>query len=144
MSPARAQAISLRFPGAPVYPTADTDFAFEWGADDKEMEFDPRWFTLADMVVARNPGQIVVGSITGQELIELHDELIANNELTVWPAYKVQEIDPKRVYSVAIPPHVCWKLSERHKNLHNVQTGPELRAQDLWEELFRLNIHFIA
>ena len=116
--------------------TAAADFAFDWGADDKAREFDPRWFTAVDMATSHTPGQTLLATMTGQEIIDIYEKWVTKNEVTVVPAYSPKEIDPKRVYRVAMPPSLTWKMKNRGRNLSNVEAGPEWRAEDLRAEVF--------
>jgi hypothetical protein len=53
-----------------------------------------------------------------------------------WPIFEPDDIDPQKLYRIAIPPELCWELMGRHRNLRDVQAGPEWRAADLWDEIF--------
>ena len=113
-----------------------TDFALGWGSDAHDQAYDPRWFTLADMAVSNTSSQTLIGSLTGEELIEIHKGWVVKDELTVVPAYEPKDIDPKRIYRIAMPPDLCNRLAERERSLRNVQAGPEWRPEALWVEMF--------
>jgi len=112
------------------------DFAFGWGPDPEEKAYDPRWFTLADMAVERTPAQTLIGSVTGQELIEIHERWVVKDELTVVPAYEPDDIVPERIYRIVLPPDLCWQLAQRERSLRDVEAGPEWPIEALWMEVF--------
>lgn len=120
-----------------MHKTAGVDFALSglspWG----NKVYDPKWFTLADMAISGSPGQIMLGSLSGQELIEIHQKWIAEGNMGTVPEFKPDDIDPECIYRIAISPGLCWDLMERHKNLRDVQAGPQWRARDLWDEVFK-------
>ena len=91
--------------------TAGTDFAFWWSSKEEDKEFDPKWFTLADMAAARMPSQTLTCRMTGADLIEIHEKFISKQQLVVLPAYKPADIDLKRTYSVAMPPWLPGTLT---------------------------------
>jgi len=114
---------------------AGTDFALGWGRPRDALEFDPSCSTLADLATARTPGQTLTGRLSGAELIEIHEKWIAKDEIMAAPAFEPKDIAPDRLYSVALPPDLCWRLQGRERNLRDVQAGPEWRAEDLWAEV---------
>ena len=117
--------------------TAGADFSFGWGAKAEEKEFDPSWFTRADMATAGSPSQTLLCTMSGEELIDIYKRWVEKGEMTVVPHYKPEAIDPKRDYRVAMPPWLCGDLaSGRKKNLRDVEAGPEWRQEDLWKEIF--------
>lgn len=116
--------------------TAGADFAFDFGIEAGRREYEPRWFTLADMAVARTPGQILVASVSGEELIDIHRRWVADEGICVEPVYAPGDIDPQRIYRIAMHPDVCHQLAGREKTLSDVVAGPDWRAEDLWAEIF--------
>lgn len=116
--------------------TCGADFALSSTAPSVTQIYDPRWYTLADMATARAPAQILLGSLSGQELIEIHQRWITDGQMISVPSFAPGEIDPERTYRIAIPPSLCWELMGRQKNLRDVEAGPQWRQEDLWKEIF--------
>ncbi|NQU11542.1 prolyl oligopeptidase family serine peptidase [bacterium] len=119
-----------------IQQTAGTDFAFLWAPKPGQKDLDPAWFTLADLAIERRPQPILVGRVTGEELIEIHAKSLSTDKLLALPAVQPKDIDPTRLYTVAMPPHVAWELKTRQQNLRDVAAGPEWRPEDVWREVF--------
>ena len=111
-------------------------FSSNIGVDPNERAYDPRWFTLADMATARTPSPLLVGSMSGAELVDIYHRWVTKGEICVVPVYKPADVEAQRSYRVALHPDVSHQLSGRERNLRDVEAGPFLRAEDLWEELF--------
>ena len=116
--------------------TCGADFALSSTASPETQVYDPRWYTLADMASARAPAQTLLGSLSGGELIEIHQRWMADGQMISMPSFAPDEIDPERTYRIAISPSLCWELMSRQKNLRDVEAGPEWRQEDLWKEIF--------
>jgi hypothetical protein len=98
--------------------------------------YDPRSCTRADLAVWAAPAQTHVGSLTGEELIEVHRRWLARREIEVFPAVDPGTLDPKRVYRIAMTPSLSYGLRERERNLTGVEAGPEVRVEEVLAEVF--------
>jgi hypothetical protein len=102
----------------------------------EEKAFDPQWFTLADAACASGDRAVLLCRVSGEELIDIHQRWVSKEEITSVPQYGPTDIDPKRDYRVAMPLDLCGLLSSRGQNLRAVEAGPDLRAADVWAEIF--------
>ena len=114
------------------------DFYLEWGDEENPMLYDPQYFTLADMATNASPHQLLVGYLTGEELSDVYKKPTARIDpfALALPADLPANLDPQRLYRVAMSPDLCWFLMSKKHNLHNVQAMPDWPAELLWKEVF--------
>jgi len=117
--------------------TAHTDFALTWGSDKEKEEFDPRWFTLADMSTWRSPQQMLIGGVSGRLLTKIYEKLVVNNKATMYPSFEPSELDSDNIYRLAMPPTFTQAIVRFQQTLSNTEAGPDWRAEELWEEVFK-------
>ncbi len=113
------------------------EYVILWGAaDDDPLPFDPQSFTLADMATARVGEPTWITELTGAELIDARNDWIAKKIMTAWPAFEVDDIDPDRIYRVAMPYWTGEQFRLPQGPPHHVTVGPTIRLQDVWIETF--------
>ena len=114
------------------------DYAFWRGMKNDRREFDVSTYTLADMACYRTPGQSLLCTMTGKELVQIQQQWLSKGELLVQPVYKAKDIDLERDYKIVMPPWLCGYFARvRRRNLDNVEAGPVWRQQDLWREIMK-------
>jgi hypothetical protein len=112
------------------------DLAMDWGSDAAAAVYDPRWATRADLAVWTTPSQTLLGSVTGQELMDIHTRWLEKHDIEVFPAVDPAQVDPHRTYRIALTPSLCFRLSGREKNLVDPAAGPDIAAQEVVAEVF--------
>ena len=117
--------------------TANTDFAFSWGSKKDKLAYDPSCYTFADLCTEQRDGEIMIGEVSGDELINIYNRWVKKNDISVEPPYSPENIVKAKTYSIAIPPSLSWKLKKRLKNLKNTRAGRALKIQDFWKEVLK-------
>ncbi len=127
---------------------AGVDIALWWGPNDKGLfggydfnwlpALDPMHYTLADFRVRRRETETMTASVSGSELIEIHNRWIKTSELVTWPKVSVEDIDAERRYRIVIPMDLVAKLGIRRKTLSNVAPGPSVMPADVAAQVFDL------
>jgi len=113
------------------------DFALQWAPAEPGRLYDPRTFSRADLAVLVEPEEVLCGSVTGQELLEIQEKCVAKGKIEVLPAIEPKAINPNQSYRLALPPSLSWALKVREKNLRDMEAGPEIREQDILAEVFK-------
>ncbi len=108
---------------------AGADYAFIRAGKEGEKAYDPACYTVADFSTRQRDAEQLTATLTGKELIEISNWVKAN-EVSVYPEYTPEKIDPEKIYSIVIEPNFCWKLKTRKRNLDNVRAGRPLRMSD--------------
>lgn len=114
--------------------TAGADFAVEDCPKKGEKWCDPDWFTQADAAIDIVPNQILIGGVTGEELLEIYEKWVTKEEIVFVPSFDPKTLDAKRIYRLAMDPRLAGKLKDRQKNLRDVEAGPDWNPQELWNE----------
>lgn len=112
------------------------DFIFDWGDPKNPRWNDPQYFTLADMATASAPRQLMLARMTGEALRAFYTKTVAKGDAIALPATLPADLDPQRLYHVALPPDFCWLFMKSECELLDVQAAPDWRAEDAWDEVF--------
>ena len=111
------------------------DFAFWWGTKKDNLIYDPECFTLADINTEQMDIKFMTGEISGEELIDIYKRWGQKNKILAEPDYTPNKIDSAKIYTITCPPHLCWMLKGRHKNLRNTRASRPLKMRDFLREL---------
>ncbi|PCJ53125.1 MAG: hypothetical protein COA79_23075 [Planctomycetota bacterium] len=122
-----------------IHQISDADFTFRWVSNNDRQEYDAKFFTLADMSIKHIGGSTLTATISGANLIKVHEKLIAKTKLHVFPLYTPKTINPKRIYRIAMSTSVASSLAHAcRKNLENVKAGPNWQVKKLINQMFGL------
>jgi len=117
--------------------TTAADYAFSGGVgEDRGPPFDPEWYRLADDATKRLGTPTAVVRLSGQEILHAQTNRIEQGRLRVFPAIDAESIDPDKFYRAAMS---CWMMrsfSGDRTPPHRVVAGPDLRAIDMWTEIY--------
>ncbi len=129
-----------------MHKSAGVDFAFWWGPEDKGMfggydfnwltTFDPTVYTAADYAVRRRETETMTATLSGEEMLDIHNRWISTRELVTWPTISRDAIDIDRDYSIVIPMDLVPKLGNRKKILSNVSEGPSIKPSQVASKVF--------
>ena len=104
---------------------------------------DPERSTGADWLLTTSGNAIALSTTTGKDIVELQNALATKGtgpwrpKLVFHPSLETAEVDPAKLYTIALPHNAIRAIRSTYGNLPNIEAGPSYTAREILAELMK-------